>query len=112
VRRCDLACGLGSVFEAVLAETGRLDILVNNARGAVRIAQVTDTTNQEIEESIAVNLTGAIFRCRRAAEVMKRQKRRHHHQCLQRLPEPGLPGLVDAFGCQGGFGAVLCRASA
>jgi NAD(P)-dependent dehydrogenase (short-subunit alcohol dehydrogenase family) len=61
-------------FEAALAETGRLDILVNNAGGAVRIAHVADTTDEEIEQSIAVNLTGAIFGCRRAAEVMKRQR--------------------------------------
>jgi NAD(P)-dependent dehydrogenase (short-subunit alcohol dehydrogenase family) len=62
------------VFETVLAETGRLDILVNNAGGAMRIAHVIDMTDEEIEESIAVNLTGAIFGCRRAAEVMKRQR--------------------------------------
>jgi NAD(P)-dependent dehydrogenase (short-subunit alcohol dehydrogenase family) len=62
------------VFDSVLAQTGRLDILVNNAGGALRIAHVTDTTDVEIEESIAVNLTGAIFGCRRAAEVMKRQR--------------------------------------
>jgi NAD(P)-dependent dehydrogenase (short-subunit alcohol dehydrogenase family) len=62
------------VFDAVLAAIGRLDILVNNAGGGVRIAPVTDTSDQEIVESIAVNLTGAIFGCKRAAEVMKRQK--------------------------------------
>jgi NAD(P)-dependent dehydrogenase (short-subunit alcohol dehydrogenase family) len=61
------------VFEAVLAETGRIDVLVNNAGSAIRVADVTDTTDREIEESIAVNLTGAIFGCKRAAEVMKRQ---------------------------------------
>jgi len=62
------------VFGAVLAETGRIDVLVNNAGGGVRIADVTDTSDREIEESIAVNLTGAIFGCKRAAEVMKRQR--------------------------------------
>jgi NAD(P)-dependent dehydrogenase (short-subunit alcohol dehydrogenase family) len=61
------------VIEAVLAETGRLDILVNNAGSGVRVASVIDTTDEEITESIAVNLTGAIFGCKRAAEVMKRQ---------------------------------------
>jgi NAD(P)-dependent dehydrogenase (short-subunit alcohol dehydrogenase family) len=62
------------VFEAVMAAAGRLDVLVNNAGGGIRIAHVTDTTDREIEESIAVNLTGAIFGCKRAAEVMKRQR--------------------------------------
>jgi NAD(P)-dependent dehydrogenase (short-subunit alcohol dehydrogenase family) len=62
------------VFDEVLAETGRLDVLVNNAGGAMRIAHVSDTTDREIEDSIAVNLTGAILGCRRAAQVMKQQR--------------------------------------
>jgi NAD(P)-dependent dehydrogenase (short-subunit alcohol dehydrogenase family) len=62
------------LFEAVLGETGRLDVLVNNAGGGIRIAPVTDTTDEEIEQSIAINLTGAILGCRRAAQVMKQQR--------------------------------------
>jgi NAD(P)-dependent dehydrogenase (short-subunit alcohol dehydrogenase family) len=62
------------VFGAVLAETGRLDILVNNAGGGIRVAHVADSTDEEIEQSIAVNLTGAILGCRRAAQVMKQQR--------------------------------------
>ena len=49
------------VFEAVMAETRRVDILVNNAGGAVRVAPLIDTTDEEIEGSISVNLTGAIL---------------------------------------------------
>lgn len=62
------------LFDAVLGESGRLDILVNNAGAGVRIAHLTEMTDQEIEESILLNLTGAILGCRRAAPVMKEQR--------------------------------------
>ncbi len=62
------------LFEEVLGATGRLDILVNNAGGGVRIAPMTEQTDETIAESIAVNLTGALFGCRRAAAVMSRQQ--------------------------------------
>lgn len=61
------------VFEIVLGQTGRLDILVNNAGAGIRIAHLADTSDDEIAASIAINLTGAILGCRRAARVMKEQ---------------------------------------
>lgn len=61
------------VFDVVLAEAGGLDILVNNAGAALRIAPLAELTDDEIQRSIAVNLTGAVLGCRRAASVMARQ---------------------------------------
>ncbi|GAB4527091.1 MAG: SDR family NAD(P)-dependent oxidoreductase [Anaerolineae bacterium] len=61
------------LFDAVLGETGRLDILVNNAGAGIRIAPLAEMTDEEIQRSIAVNLTGAALGCRRAAGVMGRQ---------------------------------------
>ncbi len=59
------------LFDEVLAASdGRLDILVNNAGAGIAIAPVAEQTVEEIRESIAVNLTGAILGCRRAAPVM------------------------------------------
>jgi len=52
---------------------GRLDILVNNAGGGIRIAPVEEQTDDEIAASIAVNLTGALLGCRRAAPIMRQQ---------------------------------------
>ncbi|NOY79912.1 MAG: SDR family oxidoreductase, partial [Kiritimatiellaeota bacterium] len=63
------------LFEAVLARTDRLDILVNNAGAGIRIAPIVEQTDSDIQASIAVNLTGALFGCRRAAEVMRPQGR-------------------------------------
>lgn len=62
-----------ALFERVLGEAGRLDILVNNAGAGVRIEPLAEQTDEEIEASIAVNLTGALFGCRRAAAVMQSQ---------------------------------------
>ncbi len=58
----------------VMREAGRLDILVNNAGAGVRIAPAAEQADAEIERSLAVNLTGAILGCRRAAAIMTRQK--------------------------------------
>lgn len=58
------------VCETVLADAPRIDILVNNAGAGVRIAPLAEMTDAEIEQAIAVNLTGAIFGCQRVARVM------------------------------------------
>ena len=57
----------------VLAETGRLDVLVNNAGEGVRIAPAAEQTDDAILRSISSNLTGAMLGCRRAAAIMQRQ---------------------------------------
>lgn len=63
------------VFDKVLESGGgKLDILVNNAGAGIQIAPTEQQTDAAIEESIAVNLTGALLGCRRAAAVMARQK--------------------------------------
>jgi len=62
------------LFDAVMDEAGRLDILVNNAGAGLHIAPLAEMSDQEIHQSVAVNLTGAILGCRRAAQVMAQQK--------------------------------------
>lgn len=57
----------------VLAETGRLDVLVNNAGEGVRIGPASEQTDEAILQSISSNLTGAMLGCRRAAAIMQRQ---------------------------------------
>ena len=61
------------VCESILQECGRLDILVNNAGAGVKIAPLAEQSDEEILSSLAVNLTGAVLGCRRAAEIMVRQ---------------------------------------
>ncbi len=62
------------VFKTVLQADGRLDVLVNNAGGGIRIAPMTAQTDESIEQIVALNLTGALYGCRRAATVMTAQK--------------------------------------
>lgn len=61
------------LIEAVLADGGRLDVLVNNAGEGVRIAPAAEQTDAAIAQSLASNLVGAMLGCRRAAAVMQRQ---------------------------------------
>jgi NAD(P)-dependent dehydrogenase (short-subunit alcohol dehydrogenase family) len=62
------------VFKTVLDEQGRVDILVNNAGGGIRIAPMTEQTDESIEQIVALNLTGQLYGCRRAATVMGTQR--------------------------------------
>ncbi len=61
------------VCAAVLKTAGQLDILVNNAGAGVRIAPLAELTDAEIEQVVAVNLTGAVLGCRRVAPKMAEQ---------------------------------------
>jgi NAD(P)-dependent dehydrogenase (short-subunit alcohol dehydrogenase family) len=62
------------LLEAVTAGGGRLDILVNNAGGTVRVAPLAEWSDAEVEGELALNLTGAVLGCRRAAALMRKQK--------------------------------------
>jgi NAD(P)-dependent dehydrogenase (short-subunit alcohol dehydrogenase family) len=57
----------------VLAQTGRLDLLINNAGEGVKIGPASEQTDAAIEQSLASNLTGAMLGCRRAAAIMQKQ---------------------------------------
>lgn len=54
------------MFDAVLAQFGRLDILVNNA-GIIFIKPVADTTEVDFDRIFAVNVKGPFFACQQAA---------------------------------------------
>lgn len=67
----------GSAWDRLLgevkAQTGKLDVLVNNAGEGVHISLLYEQTDEAIARSLASNLTGAILGCRRAANLMKSQ---------------------------------------
>jgi len=62
------------VFETVMAADGRLDVLVNNAGGGIKIAPMAEQTDDAIDQILALNLAGPLYGCRRAAPVMTAQK--------------------------------------
>jgi NAD(P)-dependent dehydrogenase (short-subunit alcohol dehydrogenase family) len=57
----------------VLTQTGRLDVLINNAGEGVKIGPASEQTDVAIAQSLASNLTGAMLGCRRAAAIMQKQ---------------------------------------
>ena len=72
---CDVAdpAQIEALFAAILERFGRLDILVNNAGiGATRL--LVDTTLEEWERTIRINLTGAFLCSQQAARQMMRQR--------------------------------------
>jgi NADP-dependent 3-hydroxy acid dehydrogenase YdfG len=64
----------GRTLQAALARYSRVDILINNAGGGVKIAPVDEQTPAEIESCLALNLTSAIHACRVFVPQMKIQK--------------------------------------
>jgi NAD(P)-dependent dehydrogenase (short-subunit alcohol dehydrogenase family) len=51
---------------------GKFAVLIDNAGAGVRIAPVAAQTDADIARSLAVNLAGAIYGCRRAAPLIVR----------------------------------------
>jgi NAD(P)-dependent dehydrogenase (short-subunit alcohol dehydrogenase family) len=61
------------VLKQILGDAGRIDILVNNAGGGMKIAVTEEQTDESIAGVIALNLTGALFGCRRVAPLLRQQ---------------------------------------
>ncbi len=61
------------LISEVIAQTGRLDVLINNAGEGVKIGPASEQTDEAITQSLATNLTGAMLGCRRAAAILQKQ---------------------------------------
>jgi NAD(P)-dependent dehydrogenase (short-subunit alcohol dehydrogenase family) len=66
--------GLRTAVERIVAERGGLDILVNNA-GLLAAGPFAETSGEEWDRLVAVNLTG-VFNCVQAAVPAMRRRRR------------------------------------
>ncbi len=62
------------LIQSVMKKDGRIDILVNNAGAGIHIAPLEEQTDEEIEQSISVNLTGVLLGCKRVVPIMKQQR--------------------------------------
>lgn len=60
---------IDSVLNQVVQDTGRLDVLVNNA-GIFRTHPVVETSDATWEETLRTNLTGVFYAARAAARLM------------------------------------------
>ena len=61
-------------WDRVMAEVGGPDVLVNNAGWGGKIVSVADQEDEDIERTIATNLTSVIYGCKRAARIMREKK--------------------------------------
>lgn len=59
-----------ALIDKVLADFGRLDVLVNNA-GIVQLASIEDTTEEMWRQVNAVGTDGTFFGCKHALQAMK-----------------------------------------
>ena len=62
------------LYDYVKENYGRLDLLLNNAGGAIVIAPFLEQTSEQITTSIDLNLTGMIWGCKVFAPMMVEQK--------------------------------------
>jgi 3-oxoacyl-[acyl-carrier protein] reductase len=62
--------GPEELIAEVRARSGRLDVLVNNAGGQVRRAQIVETDDALYEELLALNLTSVFRTCRAAIPLL------------------------------------------
>ncbi len=59
--------------EYIKEKYGHLDVLVNNAGGGVRIADVTEQTKEEIDTAVLLNLNSVIYSSSVLGKIMREQ---------------------------------------
>jgi len=62
-----------NVMNTIIDAEKRIDILINNAGAGIAIKPLIEQTDDEVKESIDINLTGHIFGIMRAARQMVKQ---------------------------------------
>lgn len=62
------------IFNTIIKKEGKIDILINNAGAGIKMVNLEEFSDQEIENSINVNLTGHIIGSNKAVQHMKKQK--------------------------------------
>jgi NAD(P)-dependent dehydrogenase (short-subunit alcohol dehydrogenase family) len=64
-----------TVIQRTLERFGRIDVLINNHGAGVKIAEVEEMSDEDIQTVLDVNLASVIKGCREVIPVMKRQGR-------------------------------------
>lgn len=66
---------VNALFDGVIKHFGRLDVLINNVGMNLLTGTVTDTETATWQKIIESNLTGTFLCSRKAAQIMKQQKK-------------------------------------
>jgi NADP-dependent 3-hydroxy acid dehydrogenase YdfG len=61
------------LINTVVKESGKVDILINNAGGGINKQVLENQSDDDIDMSLALNLTGTIYGCKRIVPIMKKQ---------------------------------------
>jgi NAD(P)-dependent dehydrogenase (short-subunit alcohol dehydrogenase family) len=86
-----------SMIDKTAAHFGRIDILINNAASII-VSRADELTPEEINESIAVNLTGPLIAIQRAVYYMRKQGHGH-------IINVGSPGFMLGIPLYGAYAA-------
>jgi|SRR6516164_205251 len=105
-----IAQDVKSTIEGVASRYGRLDILVNNA-GYGFTGTVLDTTEEQWDGLMAVNVKGVLFGCKYAIPIMERQGGGAIVNTSSVVAQVGIPNRA-AYCASKGAVAALTRAMA
>lgn len=102
---CDVTVpeAVGAAVQGCLSRYGRIDVLVNNA-GAGFFATIEQTTAEDLDAVLAVNLKGTFHGIRAVLPVMRRQKSGHIINVASTAGRRGSP-YVGAY-CAAKFAVV------
>lgn len=81
-----------ALIDKILAQHGKLDVLVNNA-GIVRLASIEETTEEMWRQINAVGTDGTFFGCKHALRVMKEAGRGSIINMSSTAAIQGMPGV-------------------
>lgn len=111
--RCDVSvdADVRAMIALAVTETGRVDVLINNA-GYASSTAVEDLADGEFERMIAVHLFGCIYGMRAAIPVMRTQGRGRIINLVSRAAEAASPNTSAYAAAKAGIFAASRAAAA
>jgi len=100
---------VGAMVERALDAFGRLDILVNNAGMTGRDAPLWETTDEDWEKVLGLNLTGTFYCCRAAVPHMRRRRSGAIVNVASVAGKEGNPNMIPYSASKAG---VICLTKA
>ena len=64
-----------SLFNQVVSKYGKVDVLINNAGGAVKVEETAELSIESVNKIISLNYNSVVYGCRLFAGLMKKQEK-------------------------------------